>query len=66
MENDNNPGTLESPLLRPGEAAALMGITTKTLASIADAGHLTVVTLPSGHRRYWASEVRALVLARPA
>ncbi|MFC7766596.1 helix-turn-helix domain-containing protein [Leucobacter soli] len=47
--------------IAPREAAALLGISTRTVARWADTGKLHPVTLPSGHRRYRRAEVEALV-----
>ena len=47
-------------LLAPGEAAKVIGIGSRTLAQWADAGRLSVVRTPGGHRRYKAAEVEAL------
>jgi DNA-binding transcriptional MerR regulator len=46
--------------MMPGEAAALLGVTTTTLAAWADLGKVAFIRLPSGHRRYIAASVRAL------
>ena len=43
--------------MRPGEAATVLGVTTRTLIGI---GALHPTMLPSGHRRYLRSEVEAL------
>lgn len=44
--------------LMPGDAARLLGVTSKTLASMPG---LNPIVLPSGHRRYIRSEVEALM-----
>lgn len=55
---------LPEQMLSPGEAAAMLGVTTTTLANWAARGHVESVTLPSGHRRYVAASVRQLVVRR--
>lgn len=39
----------------------MLGVTTKTVSRMVDAGSVRAVTLPSGHRRYSRSDVEALV-----
>jgi predicted site-specific integrase-resolvase len=46
--------------LLPGEAARILGVTTTTLATWADAGRVEFIRLPSGHRRYFADSVARL------
>jgi len=46
--------------LKPGEAARTLGITTTTLASLAERGYVRAIKLPSGHRRYVRSDIEAL------
>ncbi len=48
--------------LRPGQVAAILHVDANTLARWADNGSITAVRTPGGHRRYLASEVRALAL----
>lgn len=48
-------------LLKPGEVASLFRVGAKTVAQWADAGKLTAIKTPGGHRRYPESEVRALL-----
>jgi DNA-binding transcriptional MerR regulator len=55
MQKSQAPETM-----MPGEAAALLGVTTTTLAAWADLGKVAFIRLPSGHRRYIAASVRAL------
>ena len=45
---------LEPADMTPGEAAQLLGVTTKTVAAMKIPG---TVVLPSGHRRYVRAEV---------
>lgn len=47
-------------LLLPGEAAAIAGVTPRTIHRYGSAGRITFVTLPSGHRRYHRGPVEAL------
>lgn len=47
-------------LLTPRDAAALLQVTTTTLADAAERGQLKPARTPGGHNRYWASEVEAL------
>lgn len=47
----------------PGDAARLLGVTTKTLAAMPD---LHPIVLPSGHRRYLKSEVERILAERAA
>lgn len=48
-------------LLTPAEAARIFGVHAKTVSRWADAGRLSAVRTMGGHRRYRASEVRALM-----
>lgn len=48
-------------MLRPREVALLFKVDPKTVTRWAKTGRLTPVTLPSGHRRYRASDVEALM-----
>lgn len=58
MAKETNLDT--SDLLRPAEAALLLGIHTKTLTRMAQAGSIKSVLLPSGHRRYVREDIDAL------
>lgn len=51
-------------LLTPGEVAELFGVSPKTVARWSDAGRLDALRTLGGHRRYRASEVRALLEGR--
>lgn len=46
--------------ISPAEAANIVGVSSKTLASLADDGQVHAIKLPSGHRRYDRSSVEAL------
>jgi predicted site-specific integrase-resolvase len=48
-----------SDLMTPGDAAALLGVTTTTLATWGDRGRVAFIRLPSGHRRYLAGSVHS-------
>ena len=48
-------------LLAPAEVAQLFGVGPKTVTRWARAGKLNAVRTLGGHRRYRASEVRALL-----
>ena len=48
-------------LLTPAEVAALFRVDPKTVTRWAKAGKLTSIRTLGGHRRYRASEVRALL-----
>jgi hypothetical protein len=61
MASDNEPTDF---LLKPGEVARLLRVTTVTLTNWSRAGKLTPVLTPGGHRRYRASEI-AQYLRRP-
>lgn len=49
-----------SELLKPAEAANILGVGVKTLSLWATIGRIECLTLPSGHRRYYADEIRDL------
>ncbi len=51
----------EAAYIRPGEAARLAFISTKTLSRLADAGRIESLKLDSGHRRYNRIDVLALL-----
>lgn len=48
-------------LLRPGEAAKMVGVSTRTLRNLEDSGVLNPVVLPSGHRRYKLNEIESIL-----
>jgi excisionase family DNA binding protein len=50
----------DEPLLTIGEAARLLGISPITLRRWSDEGRVPVVVLPSGHRRFLASDIRIM------
>jgi DNA-binding transcriptional MerR regulator len=47
-------------LLTPGQAAAIAGVTVRTLQRYATQGQIEFVVLPSGHRRYRRESIEAL------
>lgn len=47
-------------LMTPAEVANLFRVDPKTVTRWAKAGRLSSIRTPGGHRRYYASEVRAL------
>ena len=49
------------PLLTPGEVATRFRVDCKTVTRWADAGKLTTIRTPGGHRRYREAEVMALL-----
>jgi excisionase family DNA binding protein len=51
----------EDELLTPGEVAAKFRVDPKTVTRWAAAGRLGSIKTPGGHRRFRASEVRALL-----
>lgn len=46
-----------SALLKPAEAAEILGVGVKTLSLWAAIGRIECLKLPSGHRRYYAEEI---------
>ena len=59
----NLPEQESTAKLMPGDAAKMLGVTTKTLSRMPG---LTPIVLPSGHRRYLRTEVEALIPAGSA
>jgi DNA-binding transcriptional MerR regulator len=49
------------PLIPPGAAGALLGVTAKTLRRWHEAGLIGAQRTLGGHRRYWELEIRARV-----
>ena len=50
-------------LLTIGEASRILGISVDTLRRWSDDGKVTVLVLPSGHRRYRQADIEALTKA---
>lgn len=59
--NQHTPPHPGDDLLTPGEVAALFRVDPKTVTRWATAGRVTAIRTPGGHRRYWRSEIRALL-----
>lgn len=53
--------TYAVPTMTVGEAARRLGVSVETVRRWADAGRIRVVVLPSGHRRFYASDIEALL-----
>lgn len=53
-------GVEEEELLRPGAAAKLLGIKTRTLANWSDAGIVSPIVTVGGHRRYREVDIEKL------
>lgn len=49
------------PLLTPSEVALLFKVDPKTVTRWAAAGRISSIRTLGGHRRFWESEVRALL-----
>jgi len=56
---------MKDELLKPREAAELLGVRPTTIARWAREGRLIPLYTPGGHRRYRRSAVRALLPAEP-
>jgi excisionase family DNA binding protein len=54
------------PMMTPAEVAALFRVDPKTVTRWAKAGKLTSIRTLGNHRRYYESEVRALLAGLPA
>lgn len=61
--NDNRLGS--EPMLTPGEVAAIFRVDVKTVTRWASEGRLRSVRTPGAHRRYYESDIRALLAAEP-
>lgn len=61
----STPAHESEPLLTPSEVAAMFRVDPKTVTRWAKAGKLQSVRTLGGHRRYLASEVRALLEGLP-
>jgi excisionase family DNA binding protein len=55
------PRFLATRLLRPGEVAALLQVSRRSVAAWASRGLIPYIETPGGHRRFRAADVRALV-----
>ncbi|HYM68873.1 MAG TPA: helix-turn-helix domain-containing protein [bacterium] len=65
MSGTEARGRAETEWLTLGEAARVLGVDETTLRGWADAGKVRVFRTPGGHRRFNASDLDALVSARP-
>ena len=52
---------MNGELLAPREAAAIAGVTPRTIHRYGTDGLIQFLTLPSGHRRYLRESVEALI-----
>lgn len=66
MTYRHNVGKEGDKLLKPGEVAALFRVDAKTVTRWAAGGRMSSIRTPGGHRRFWESEIRALLAGRPA
>jgi excisionase family DNA binding protein len=48
-------------LMTPGEVAEVFRVDPKTVTRWAAAGRIESIRTPGGHRRFWESDVRALL-----
>lgn len=48
-------------LMTSGEIARIFRVDAKTVSRWADAGRLKTVRTPGGHRRFWRSDIAALL-----
>lgn len=60
-EAPERPRFLETRLLRAGEVAALLQVSRRSVAAWARRGLIPFIETPGGHRRFRATDVRALV-----
>lgn len=52
------------PVMTIGEASRALGVSPETLRRWADRGLIRVMTLPSGHRRFYIKDVQSILDAR--
>lgn len=62
-EPADRPSIVTTRLLRSGEVAALLQVSRRSIAAWASRGLIPFIETPGGHRRFRASDVRALVAA---
>jgi excisionase family DNA binding protein len=55
------PEWIDEQLLRPGQVAALFQVSRRTVADWARSGKIDAIITPGGHRRFRATQVRALL-----
>jgi excisionase family DNA binding protein len=58
---DSNPEQQPEELLTPSEVAAMFRVNPKTVTRWARSGKISAIRTLGGHRRFRASEVRALL-----
>jgi len=63
-EHDDRPDWVGEKLLRPGQVAALFQVHRRTISEWARAGLLDPIVTPGGHRRFRATQVRALLASQ--
>jgi excisionase family DNA binding protein len=51
--------------LQPSEAAAALGVTTKTVSRLADSGEIRSIRPGGKHRRYAAADIEAILAREP-
>lgn len=49
------------PLMTPAEVADLFRVHPKTVGRWADEGRIRIAKTPGGHRRFYASDIRAML-----
>jgi len=60
VNGHQQPSQAGDTYLTPGQAAALLGVCSRTITRWAVLGHLPFITTVGGHRRFLASDVLAL------
>jgi len=60
-QHPERPDWIDEQLLRPGQVAALFQVSRRTISDWARAGKLDAIITPGGHRRFRATQVRALL-----
>ena len=63
-QHPGRPDWIDEQLLRPGQVAALFQVSRRTISDWARAGKLDAIITPGGHRRFRATQVRALLEAQ--
>ena len=63
-QHPDRPDWIDEQLLRPGQVAALFQVSRRTISDWARAGKLDAIITPGGHRRFRATQVRALLEAQ--
>lgn len=60
----DSPSQAIKPWLSTKEAADAAGVSVRTLYRYEEAGRISSVRTPGGHRRYWHEDVDALLIRR--